>query len=189
MTDPILAFALSSLIAPAIGAAASIFGGSKQNQASAKEASSSRTFTKEQMQNKHQWEVADLRKAGLNPVLSANSGGSLGGSAMAAQPANLGAGVNSALATAKLKADIKLVEATEKKTRTETTGIHSLNQAKENIATIAGTVEPILQDASQSAIKVYKGTKKFLHSPKSPGGYAAKYFNSAKAKFNKWRNR
>ena len=33
-------------------------------------------YTKKIMQNKHQWETADLRKAGLNPVLSANGGGS-----------------------------------------------------------------------------------------------------------------
>ena len=29
---------------------------------------------KEVMQNRHQWEVADMRKAGLNPILSATGG-------------------------------------------------------------------------------------------------------------------
>lgn len=37
-------------------------------------------FTREQMQNKHQWQVADLKAAGLNPVLSAHSGSQIGSS-------------------------------------------------------------------------------------------------------------
>jgi hypothetical protein len=39
-------------------------------------------FTREQMQNKHQWEVADLKAAGLNPVLSAHSGSQIGSSSV-----------------------------------------------------------------------------------------------------------
>lgn len=33
-------------------------------------------WEKEQLQNKHQWEVEDLRNAGLNPILSAHTGSS-----------------------------------------------------------------------------------------------------------------
>lgn len=40
-------------------------------------------FTKEQWLNKHQWEVSDLRKAGLNPILSAKYGGSPTGTGIA----------------------------------------------------------------------------------------------------------
>lgn len=44
-------------------------------------------FTREQMQNRHQWEVDDLRRAGLNPALSATGGGSpIGGSPTASSP-------------------------------------------------------------------------------------------------------
>ena len=37
------------------------------------------------MKNRHQWEVSDLRKAGLNPILSAGAAPSMGASAMAQQ--------------------------------------------------------------------------------------------------------
>lgn len=50
--------------------------------------SNAQQFTLSQMQNAHQWEVADLRAAGLNPALSATGGASLGGSPIAATPAS-----------------------------------------------------------------------------------------------------
>lgn len=64
-----------------------IFGTKMTNDANAKEAGKSREFTKEQLQNQHQWEVADLRKAGLNPMLSANKGAGVGSSAQAVMQA------------------------------------------------------------------------------------------------------
>nr|QJB21125.1 MAG: DNA pilot protein [Microvirus sp.] len=56
---------------------------SMTNKANAKEAAKSRDFSREEMQNRHQWEVSDLRKAGLNPVLSAGAAPSIGSSAQA----------------------------------------------------------------------------------------------------------
>lgn len=44
--------------------------------------------------NRHQWEVEDLKKAGLNPVLSANNGGSVAAAPMPNIP-NLGDTINS----------------------------------------------------------------------------------------------
>jgi hypothetical protein len=52
-------------------------------------AAQANAYTTEQLKNRHQWEVADLRKAGLNPILSAMKGApSIGGSAQAVSPAN-----------------------------------------------------------------------------------------------------
>lgn len=44
------------------------------------------SFSREMMRNRHQWEVADLKAAGLNPILSAGSAPSMGSSPMASSP-------------------------------------------------------------------------------------------------------
>ena len=87
-----------------------------QNFASA-EAAASRGFTKEQLQNRHQWEVADLRKAGLNPMLSAMKGApSIGGSAQAVSNANAAQDAASLTSSA---AQAKQIELNNKKLSAE----------------------------------------------------------------------
>lgn len=53
------------------------------NKAAAAEAQASRDFVRDQMTSRHQWEVEDLKAAGLNPMLSAGAAPSMGPSAMA----------------------------------------------------------------------------------------------------------
>lgn len=52
---------------------------------------------REAAQNAHQWEVEDLRKAGLNPILSAHGSGASAGAASV--PAGLGVDVGGAIST------------------------------------------------------------------------------------------
>ncbi|QXN75189.1 DNA pilot protein [Microvirus mar39] len=61
------------------GLAGGIIGNAMNNSSAKKTQERQERFTREQMQNAHQWEVEDLKKAGLNPVLSANSAHAIGG--------------------------------------------------------------------------------------------------------------
>lgn len=75
-----------------------LFGGSsakKQNKAAIQAQERANQFTRDMMQNRHQWEVSDLKAAGLNPILSAGGTPSMGGSS-AAQVVNEGTALTDA---------------------------------------------------------------------------------------------
>jgi len=84
------------------------------NAANAAAAEQANEFTKEQMQNRHQWEVSDLKAAGLNPVLSAGGTPSIGSSAKAdvINPMDsISQGANSAMAAQRLGAELDRMRA------------------------------------------------------------------------------
>lgn len=60
----------------ALDFAGGIFAADRQNAAAESLQQNNINWEREQLQNKHQWEVDDLRKAGLNPILSATTGSS-----------------------------------------------------------------------------------------------------------------
>lgn len=99
-----------SAIAPSvIGAVGGLLGNKSSNDASAKAAAAANQFTEKQLKNRHQWEVNDLRKAGLNPILSAGGTPSIGGSAKADvfdTGEAVSRGVSSALSANLIKAQI-----------------------------------------------------------------------------------
>ena len=79
---------------PWLSAAGTALGGlaatEDQQDFATNSAATANAFTKEQLQNRHQWEVNDLRAAGLNPILSAMKGApSIGGSAQAVSNASI----------------------------------------------------------------------------------------------------
>lgn len=97
-----------SLIGGIGSALGGIFGAKQQadaNKQNLREADINRQWQREYAHNQHQWQVADLKKAGLNPILSANSGisapgGSMGRVESTAKDMAQNAGIGSQMALA-----------------------------------------------------------------------------------------
>lgn len=65
-----------ALLGGVMDIAGGIFSANMQNSATEAMQQRNIDWEREQLQNKHQWEVEDLRKAGLNPILSASNSSS-----------------------------------------------------------------------------------------------------------------
>jgi len=110
-----------------IGAGAGIIGGIFNNQANAREARKNRAFQSEMSSTAHVREVADLKAAGLNPILSANAGASSPGGSQAQQE-NVASGLSSTasqayqlhLAAKKQAQEIELLKAQTRNTDMDT---------------------------------------------------------------------
>lgn len=89
-----------------IGGAISVFGQAAQNRWSAAQAQKQMAFQKEMSSTAHQREVADLKAAGLNPLLSVNAGASTPGGAMGTGESPVAAGVSTAQQLRRLKQDL-----------------------------------------------------------------------------------
>lgn len=104
---------------PVLGAATDIVGGLLQQSGARGQAREQMAFQERMSSTAHQREVADLRAAGLNPLLSANAGASSPGGAMAETPNILGKVVSSALQARMAQKELKLVDQQIMKTNAE----------------------------------------------------------------------
>ena len=106
-----LTLAMGSLLGGVAGGAFSAFGAHKQNKAARAIAREQMAFQRQMSNTAHQREVRDLRKAGLNPILSANAGASSPAGASAPVVSETEGLAQSARAIAIDMANIKNVEA------------------------------------------------------------------------------
>lgn len=94
------------LVAGAVAGGLGLVGAISQNQANAKQAQAQMDFQERMSGTAHQREVADLKAAGLNPILSVNNGASTPGGAQAHMENSLEAGVTSAADAIRLRKEI-----------------------------------------------------------------------------------
>ena len=110
--------AIGSIGAAAIGAGASIYGASQQAAATKKAVREANEFTQKMMQSRYQWTMADMRAAGLNPMLAYQQGGGGIGASPTYQPPNIFAGagdemqrgIQSAIAQYRAEAEVEKID-------------------------------------------------------------------------------
>lgn len=80
---------------------------------------------KEAMQSRHQWEVADMRKAGLNPILSATGGSGTPGNAPTIVAPDIAGAFKSGAETSTQHSEKSLKDALEKQTYVQNSALQA----------------------------------------------------------------
>ena len=118
---------LSKAAGSIVGGALGFLGGHQANKQQAAQFSQNYQLAHDQLYKQHQIEVADLRAAGLNPILSANGGNSTFGASSGGSYENLGSAATSGFMAAQQAKNLAMqneaIKATVEKTRAEASNV------------------------------------------------------------------
>lgn len=141
-------------VAPIIGGALSYFGGKEQNVASAEAAQRQMEFQREASDTSYQRQIADLKSAGINPMLVAKLGGATTPGGAMPQFVNPGAAAAAAFGQA--------AAGTSSAAQAEKTGIESDILGQTGLAQARANLEKTVVDiglTAQQTAKVVKDTE------------------------------
>lgn len=173
-----------TIIGAGISAAGSYL--SAQKQASAADAANDKqiAWQREAMQNRHQWEVEDLRKAGLNPILSANAGASTGGAGFhPSVPDYMSAYNNSVVNAVNALKAIADIENTEQNTRVAYATEKRIDEETRNLGLTGARLSMDLNRDRQNPLSYEVGSRsgwpaQFLQGLQSTWNRLGNWYNS-----------
>lgn len=175
-----------SIIGAGISAAGSYLGAKKQAGAASDANAQQIAWQREAMQNRHQWEVEDLRKAGLNPILSANAGASTGGAGFhPSVPDYMSAYNNSVVNAVNALKAIADIENTEQNTRVAWATEKRIDAETRNLGLTGARLDMDLKRDKQNPLSYEVGSRsgwpaQFLQGLQSTWNRLGNWYNSFK---------